>query len=141
MLRRVFHLTLVTLSSLFIFPSVAKADLLYARTFQPTFCQMAIDRSWKVDCDRITIGLTPDYSAFNIKFCNTSGIYQCLILVGEASELYNYPGVMKVYQVSWQDGKKITRDWTGSLLFGPYKGGHGVVGTIEGSVIAIYFTN
>lgn len=105
-------------------------------TSYPRVCSIIID-SWKGDCESVTVGLLSDYSAFNIKLCSSNN--RCLILIGEVSELYYYPSSMRIYSVAWQEGKRITKRWSGDLVFGPYHYGYGVAGTLEGSVIGAYF--
>jgi hypothetical protein len=133
-------LPFLALTSLIVSPTAAIADptLIHSKTFYPDFCRIKID-DWQADCEFVIMGILSDYSAFNIKLCTTSGKYYCLILIGEADELKNYPSPIYVSTIAWQEGTTIKKKWSSSLAFGPYRDGMGIVGTVEGSVIVGYF--
>lgn len=137
MFKKHFFNLAVSLATALLLPSNVVAEtLVNAQDIYPRSCHVKID-NWEQKCEWITIGLLSDYSAFNIKLCSSG--YRCLILIGEANELQYYPYSMRIYSVAWQEGTRITKRWSGNLVFGSYYNGHGVVGTLEGSVIAAYF--
>ncbi|MEB3190530.1 MAG: hypothetical protein VKL42_09340 [Snowella sp.] len=140
MFKKVLSNLLALLATPFLVPNSVIAEtivpLIEARTLYPRTCHIIID-SWEGDCQSVTIGFLSDYSAFNIKLCSSNN--RCLILIGDTNELIYYRSSMRIYSVAWQEGKKITKRWSSNLIFGPYLYGHGIAGTLEGSIIAAYF--
>lgn len=126
---------------LFVPNNVMAGNLVNTHTFYPSVCRMVVDE-WKAECEWVTLGLVSDYSAFNVKLCSSNNRgdgLTCLILIGEASELENYPGLMRISSIAWQENNSIVKQWSGNIIFGPYKDGYGLFGTVQGSVIAVYF--
>lgn len=137
MFQKSFSSFLVLLITLLACPNGAMAEtIIRPRTFYPSKCHVQVD-SLEADCVSITFGLLSNKSEFNIKLCDRSN--DCLVLIGQASELEKYPYPMTIYSVAWMEGSRVIKRWSGYILFGSYQDGFGIAGTLEGSVLVAYF--